>query len=115
MHEYSIVTALMGHVEQQARAHGATSVARVAVRIGELSGVEPDLLQSAFELVREHSMCRGATLEIRRVAARWQCRSCGGAIAAGSILRCAACGGAARLAEGDEIVLDQLDLEVADV
>jgi hydrogenase nickel incorporation protein HypA/HybF len=115
VHEYSIVQALLGHVESQARANGAKAVSRVRVRIGELSGVEPDLLQTAFELVRERSICDGATLEVRRVAARWVCRTCEGPIAAGGPLRCPACGGAARLAEGDEIVLDQLELEVADV
>lgn len=115
MHEYSIVQALMDLIEEQARAHRATSVARVSLRIGEMSGIEPDLLQTAFELVRERSICREARLEIRRVPARWVCRACGAEVPAGGILRCPSCGSPARLAEGSEIVLDQLDLEVADV
>jgi hydrogenase nickel incorporation protein HypA/HybF len=115
MHEYSIVQALMGHIETQARARGALAVTRVAVRIGEMSGVEPDLLQTAFDLVRERSICSGATMEITRVAARWACRACGAAIGGGGVLRCGACGSPARLVEGDDIVLEQLELEVADV
>ena len=115
MHEYSIVQALMARIEEQAGAHGALAVRRVAVRIGELSGVEPDLLASAFELVRECTICGTATLDIRRVAAKWVCRRCGAEIPAGGRLQCAACGGAAKLAQGDEIVLDQLELEVGDV
>ena len=51
MHEYSIVQALMAQVDEQARAHGAAAVHRVSLRIGELSGIEPDLLRSAFEMV----------------------------------------------------------------
>jgi hydrogenase nickel incorporation protein HypA/HybF len=115
MHEYSIVQALMGKIEEQARAHGAVSVQRVAVRIGELSGVEPDLLQSAFEMVREKTICEAANLVIQRVPAKWVCRACGGDVAAGGVLRCPSCGVPARLAQGDEIVLDQLELEVSDV
>lgn len=115
MHEYSIVQALMARIEEQARAHGATTVSRVSVRIGELSGVEPDLLRTAFELMRERTICDAATLEVERVGARWVCRACGRGIAAGGVLRCDACGAPARLAAGDEILLAQLDLEVADV
>jgi hydrogenase nickel incorporation protein HypA/HybF len=110
MHEYSIVQALMARIEEQAGAHGA-----LAVRIGELSGIEPDLLASAFDMVRERTICGTATLDIRRVAAKWVCRRCGAEIPAGGRLQCAACGGAAKLAQGDEIVLDQLELEVGDV
>jgi hydrogenase nickel incorporation protein HypA/HybF len=115
MHEYSIVQALMARIEEQVGAHGAVAVHRVSVRIGELSGVEPDLLASAFDLVRDGTSCGGATLDIRRVPAAWECRACGAGIPAGGPLRCASCGGAARLARGDEIVLDQLELEVGDV
>ena len=115
MHEYSIVQALMERIEEQARAHGAASVSRVAVRIGELSGVEPDLLRTAFELVREQTICDGASLVITRTAAAWACRQCGHDVPAGGVLRCQACGGPARLRQGDEILLEQLELEVADV
>ena len=105
----------MARIEEQAGAHGAVAVHRVSVRIGELSGIEPDLLASAFEMVRERTICGAATLDIRRVAAKWVCRACGVDVASGGPLQCAACGAAARLAEGDEIVLDQLELEVGDV
>ncbi len=115
MHEYSIVEALMTHIGEQARAHGATAVSRVVVRIGELSGVEPDLLRTAFELVRERTICDAAALEVERIGARWACGDCGRAIQDGGALRCGACGAPARLIEGDEILLAQLELEVANV
>ena len=38
MHEYSIVQALLERVREEARAHGAHSVHRLHVSIGELSG-----------------------------------------------------------------------------
>jgi hydrogenase nickel incorporation protein HypA/HybF len=115
MHEYSIVQSLMGHIEAQARAHGATAVRHVAVRIGELSGVDPELLQSAYDLVRERSICAGAPLSITAVAAQWVCRQCSRAVPSGGPLRCPACAAPARLVSGDEILLERLELEVPDV
>ena len=113
MHEYSIVQALLEKVHAEARAHGALSVARVSIRLGELSGVEPDLLARAYETFREEGPCAGAPLHIAHVPARWECVACQEPIARGAVLACPRCGRSARLAEGDEIVLDRVELEVA--
>lgn len=115
MHEYSVVSSLLATAEAQAQGHAATSIRRVVVRIGELSGVDPDLLASAFELAREGTLCGEASLEVERIPVTWACRACGRAIAAGDILRCPDCGAPAKLVSGDEILLAQLELEVADV
>ena len=48
MHEYSIVAALLDRVDREARAHGAERVQRLHLRIGELSGVEVELLRTAW-------------------------------------------------------------------
>ncbi len=112
MHEYSIVSALLDRVEAEARARGATAVQRIRVRIGGLSGVEPDLLATAFETFREKTICAGATLQIDRVETRWTCPSCSRAFEPGETLTCAACRVPARLAGGDEIMLDQIEMEV---
>ena len=113
MHEYSIVQALLDRVKAEAEAHGATAVHRVRVRIGELSGVEVELLKSAYELFRERSVCAAADLEVVSAAARWICEGCGREIPSGEPLRCADCGLAAHLADGGEIVLERVELEVA--
>lgn len=114
MHEYSIVRALLDQVEVQARDHGATAVHRLRVRIGEMSGVERDLLVSAYELARAGGLCAEAELEVVAVPARWECTGCGGGIPRGAKLVCAACGGGARLAEGEEILLERIEMEVPD-
>jgi hydrogenase nickel incorporation protein HypA/HybF len=112
MHEYSLVTALMERVEEEAAAHRAVAVHRVRVRIGELSGVEPDLLDSAFAIVRAGTICERAVLDIERVAARWECSGCRRALDAGERLQCRVCGAPAALAAGGEILLGQIELEV---
>jgi hydrogenase nickel incorporation protein HypA/HybF len=113
MHEYSIVQALIDRVEAEARARQARAVHAVTVRIGALSGVEPELLASAYGLCREGTLCGGADLTVERAEARWACPACDCPIAAGEVLRCPACGVAARLLGGDEIILERIEMEVA--
>jgi hydrogenase nickel incorporation protein HypA/HybF len=113
MHEYSIVQALYDSVMAQAIARGAVGVHGVRVRIGELSGVDVGLLETAWRTFRVRTMCETAAMEVEVVAARWECRSCGAVVPRGSILGCPLCNGRVRLTEGDEIVLDRVVMEVA--
>ena len=112
MHEYSLVQALFDRIAETTREKNAVSVRRVTLRIGEIAGVDVDLLQTAYELFRVHTMCEGARLDVERVPARWTCPGGHGDIARGQALVCPSCARPARLAAGDEIVLDQLELEV---
>ena len=48
MHEYSIVQSLLQSCEEHAAANDSDKVTKVVVKIGNLSGVEPDLLATAF-------------------------------------------------------------------
>ena len=115
MHEYSIVQALVERVEAEVARRGAASVHRLHVRIGEASGVEVELLRTAYGVFRERTLCETADLSIVPVPARWECPRCHADIPRGSILRCAECAVPARLAAGDEIFLDSIEMEVADV
>lgn len=112
MHEYALMQALMERVGEEAAARRALAVHRIVVRIGDLSGVEADLLESAFEIVRAGTACEGAALEVERVPATWVCSACGRPIAGGGRLQCGACGSPARLAAGGEILLGRIELEV---
>lgn len=112
MHEYSIVQALYDRIAAEAGARGARSVHAVKIRIGELSGVDPGLLDTAWRTFRERTLCESADMQIETVPAEWECNRCGAPVRAGGILTCTACGSAARLRAGDEIVLDRIEMEV---
>jgi hydrogenase nickel incorporation protein HypA/HybF len=112
MHEWSLVETLLRRAEEKASEHGATAVRRLAISIGELAGVEPDLFDSAWLEFRAGTLCANAALEIRRVAAEWECPSCGEIVAGGGDLRCAACEKPLRLRAGGEILLERMELEV---
>jgi hydrogenase nickel incorporation protein HypA/HybF len=115
MHEYSIVQALYEKVAAEAAARGARSVHAVRVRIGELSGIDAGLLETAWNTFRVRTLCDAAPIEIEPIPAEWVCVACGAAVPRGGVLACRSCGAPARLAAGDEILLQQIDMEVGDV
>ncbi|MDH3653244.1 MAG: hydrogenase maturation nickel metallochaperone HypA [Myxococcales bacterium] len=115
MHEYSIVASLIDRVQHEAALHGGSRVHRLHVKIGELSGVEVDLLKTAFDTFRERTICAGAELAIDTVAPAWACPSCDRSLALGAILRCDDCGRPARMVQGDEIILERIEMEAPDV
>jgi hydrogenase nickel incorporation protein HypA/HybF len=113
VHEYSLVMAVVERVEQEARRRGALAVHGVRVSVGELAGVDPELFRTAYDTFRAGTACEAAALELVVKPAAWGCSACGKAIAKGEVLRCAACGAPARLADGsDALLLDAIDLEV---
>jgi len=116
VHEMSIVAGLVEVLEEKAKEAGATRVTSVKLRVGEMSGVVPELLSSAFEAYKKGTIADGATLEIDVVPVRPRCRSCGGTSwreEAGFI--CAACGSRdLEVVEGRELVLERLEVEVDD-
>lgn len=115
MHEYSIVASLIDRVEQEAKAYDGARVHKLHVQIGELSGVELDLLKTAFDTFRERTICDNAELTINTVAPAWACPSCERKVERGSILRCDTCGRPARMVRGDEIILERIEMEAPHV
>ncbi len=77
MHEFSIVQSLLGLVEEHARENRAKGVIRVVVRVGVLSGVEPHLLEMAFDTFKEGTIARNAELVIEVERLRLRCEDCG--------------------------------------
>lgn len=115
MHEYSIVQALIERVAEEAALRGAIAIRRVHVRIGELSGVEPELLATAYDTFRERTLCADAPLELASSPAAWACPRCARPIERGRALRCPDCALPARLSSGDEILLERIEMEIGDV
>lgn len=112
MHELSVCQALIAEVESLARTRGASGVGEVTLRIGLLSGVEPELLARAFPLACTGRLTENATLKIETVAPRIRCRECGGENEVPSNrLLCAACGGwRVDVIDGDELLLARVEL-----
>lgn len=115
MHETALVSALLLRVEREAAAHGARRVHRVEVELGELAGVEGELLRSAWEVYRLTTCCEDAELVLDPTPARWECPRCGTATPRGGFLQCPACNVPARLTGGGDVMLRRIEMEVPDV
>ena len=114
VHELSVCQALLAQVVEIATDRGASAVLRITVEVGPLSGVEPGLLASAFEIVRAGSCAAGAILLIETTAITISCLICGAeSQTAPNRLLCAACGGyRTRVVGGDELRLRGVELLV---
>ena len=112
MHEFSIVSALINQCEELAAENKATGIARVAVKIGALSGVEPQLVKTAFDTFREDGICRGAELEMEIAPLELDCRACGAhSIPDDIAYLCPACHSRdIKVSGGEEMLLMQLEL-----
>ncbi|RXJ95461.1 hydrogenase maturation nickel metallochaperone HypA [Arcobacter sp. AHV-9/2010] len=76
MHEYSIVQSLLESCEEHAKINDAKKVTKVVVKIGVLSGVEPELLQTAFDTFKEKTICDDAQFIINIQKVEILCNKC---------------------------------------
>lgn len=76
MHEYSIVQSLLESCEEHAKQNESENVTKVVVKIGVLSGVEPDLLQTAFDTFKEKTVCDGCDFIINIQKVVIECFDC---------------------------------------
>jgi len=117
MHEFSIVSSLMMIIEEEAAKHGATKVTKVVLGVGKLSGVEPDLLQIAFDTFKEKTICEDAELVIEIEDVKILCEECGAESTMGERLsrKCPACGSLkTRIVGGQDLYLKSLEMETDD-
>jgi hydrogenase nickel incorporation protein HypA/HybF len=112
MHELTVCQALVSQVEAIA-SQRAGRVRLVRVGIGPLSGVEPQLLQSAYPMACAGTCAEGSRLALEQTDVRVRCRGCGAeTIAAPNRLLCGACGDwHTDLLAGDELLLLRVELE----
>ena len=113
MHEYSIVQALLDLCEDEAKKAGAVKVNTIRIKVGKLSGVEPDLLQAAYDVFNEESFCKGADLEINLQNVVVLCESCGKQSELETLaFVCPHCqSDALTVQDGEELMLMSLEME----
>jgi hydrogenase nickel incorporation protein HypA/HybF len=74
MHEVAIMEEA---VRLAVEAAGTRRVRKLSLRVGALSGVVPDALRFAFDVVGRGTVVAGASLEIESVPAVCWCATCG--------------------------------------
>ena len=76
MHEVSMMQNTLDIAIAQARQNGATKIECLTLNIGELSGVIPEALEFAFEVLIRGTMAENAQLEIKIIPVVCYCQEC---------------------------------------
>jgi len=115
MHELSIAIAIVEIASEELQRIGGGRVETVRLKVGPLSGVEPEALMLAYELAREGTPLEGSKLQINHVAVEIECPTCGGPQRAVSVRQmvCSKCGTpSSKMVHGRE--LDVIAMEISD-
>ena len=113
MHEVSLMTRLLEIARSEAAGAGAARIHLICVRAGTLSGVVPEALRFAFEVLRGNdAVTAGARIEIESVAAQCRCRQCGREFQPpDSVFVCPDCNGLdAEILRGRELELSRMEV-----
>jgi len=112
VHELAICQGLMRQVTRLAAENEAKAVTLVRLRVGGLSGVEPPLLERAFEIARAGTVAAEAELEVEESPVVVHCQDCGGRSAVPvNRLVCQYCGEwRVNVVEGEELLLLSVEM-----
>lgn len=116
MHEMSIAIAVLEGACEAAAQEGGRAIAAGHLRVGVLSGVDPEALVMALSIAAEGTRADGARWAIKAVEARGWCGGCQALRepVADYDLRCRNCGAElGELREGRELELTAIELEAA--
>ena len=113
MHELSVCLSILDQVRSLAAERNANRVQRIELRIGPLSGVEVDLLRSAWPMASAGTIAVDADLQIDEADIVVRCESCSSETAAvANRLVCGECGDfRTTVISGDEMILQRVELE----
>ena len=113
MHELSVCLSLLQQIDSIVRERNASRVTRITLRIGPLSGVEPELLRNAYPLAAAGTPAEAAELVMQTADVVVRCSQCDSeTTVAPNKLLCGSCGDfRTSLVSGDELTLLRVELE----
>jgi len=113
MHELGIAESALQLALERARQEGASRVLRMVIRVGALSGVDPEALRFAFTAILPGTAAEGAALQIDPVPAVAHCPDCGSDFVPDTdhVFECPTCGRlSGTVKQGRELDLVRLEM-----
>lgn len=113
MHELSVTQGILQIVEAEAKKNNVNKVLSVTLKVGQLSGVMPQLIQDYFDLMTMGTVVEGAKLIIDRVPATIQCLECNEVSPIDRMrLRCPKCNGIeVKIVTGKEFHIECMEVD----
>ncbi len=115
MHELSVCMSLLDQLTAIAEERHARRVTRIELTIGPLSGIEVDLLESAWPIASAGTLADDADFVVRATNIVVRCAACGEETEVpGNRLVCGACASPQTLVvSGEEMILQRVELETS--
>jgi len=115
VHELSVCLSLLDQVRAIAAERGASRVTRIELTVGPLSGVETDLLESAWPMAAAGTIAAESEFIVSATGIVVRCSRCAAESEASSNnLVCQACGDhRTSVVSGEEMILQRLELETS--
>ena len=112
MHEVSLMEQTLAIAFAHAGRQNASKIHWLKMRIGAISGVVPEALQFAFDVVTEGTIAQGAKLEIEMVPVTCFCPKCDVEFKPDRLFyECPQCGSlSSKIVTGKEIELTSLEV-----
>jgi hydrogenase nickel incorporation protein HypA/HybF len=76
VHELAIAQAILDRAQAASEHHGGGRVTKIGLRIGEISGVEPEALSFGIEVLSKDTPFAGLLLEIEQPRRKLRCAAC---------------------------------------
>jgi len=113
MHELSIAKSILDLALRRARDDGFRRIHSVHLKIGRLSGIEPESLRFCFGVLSADTLAQSAVLEVEILPLRGKCRACGGEFDLPEIdFVCPGCHNSdIEVISGTEMVMDKMEVE----
>jgi hydrogenase nickel incorporation protein HypA/HybF len=114
MHELSIVANLFEILEEKAKEKKAKKILSVKLKVGALSGVVPEFLETAFNIYKEDTIAAKSKLEIEKIPLKIRCQQCGTEMVKDDfVFICEKCDSRElKTLSGTELLLEKIEVEV---
>jgi hydrogenase nickel incorporation protein HypA/HybF len=114
MHELSIVVSLFEILEEKAEEKKAKKILSVKLKVGALSGVVPEFLETAFEIYKKDTLAAESKLVIEKVPFKVKCQRCGAEMVRDDfVFICEKCDSRElKTLSGTELLLEKIEMEV---
>jgi hydrogenase nickel incorporation protein HypA/HybF len=114
MHELSIAMSIVEMAQEEAARRGGVQVGAVYLKLGALSGVVKQALQSSYEMACDDTLLKGSRLIIEEIAVVVFCPSCQGPrpVSSLQLFCCAECGTpSSEVVQGKELEVVALEID----
>jgi len=113
MHELSIAKSILEIALRRAESAGFRRIHSVYLKIGRLSGIEPDSLRFCFGVISADTIAESAKLEVELVPLRAKCAGCGEEFEMAEVdFMCPGCHNEnVEVISGTEMLMDRMEVE----